>query len=103
MRTILIAIFALSAVPALACDDFRSAENPTRHLRLTDGGEFDLAVIEKGETVRYFIASAGTGTGITVAKPETLLSADPSGEILEIKQTADEFWLGPERFTEACE
>lgn len=102
MRYILAAALAVFATSALACDDYRSEKNPHRTLHITKGGEYNFIIKDGKQTLRYFISSAGTGTGITVAKPETILNDPPTGEILETAQEGNKFWMGPEVFIATC-
>jgi len=98
MRYILAAALAVFATSAFACDDYRSEKNPHRTLHITSGGEYNFIVKDGNKTLRYYISSAGTGTGITVAIPETA----PEGEILETDQEGNKFWMGPEVFIATC-
>lgn len=98
MKTAIIAALALawSSAFAVACDTYTSAEKPPGVRVLTDEG-FTFFIKEGQTTTHYETGSAGTGTGIRLGFP------DDGSEPIEIAQSEGEFWVGPEKFIEACE
>lgn len=98
MKTVLFAAFAMlwSAGVSVACDTYTSTEKPPGVRVLTDEG-FTFVIKEGQTSTHYETGSAGTGTGIRIGFP------DDGSEPVEISQSDGEFWVGPEKFIEACE